>query len=190
MSNKVKAIETICDLVIESASCDETFGLMNLLADGCRNHFLSQLHSWVALPEVKQSPALLSKVLRAKDFGDRLAPYPDNYTVKMQPFNYGYVYVIKHESKPIYKIGKTINPKNRINDFRIVLPYDITPICLIRTNEYHMLEYDLHSYCEYFRIRGEWFELPDDELKPIMAFSIPPYNTYIYDNVYSLAVQS
>lgn len=80
---------------------------------------------------------------------------------RMNKSRAGYVYVIKSMTDDTYyKIGRTNNPERRMRKFNVVLPFEITPVCLIKTNDMYKLESDLHTKYAQYRADGEWFKLP------------------------------
>lgn len=80
----------------------------------------------------------------------------------------GFVYVIKNDAG-LYKIGKTINPKDRIKIFSVKLPFDIEYTMVIRTKDYSSLETKLHKRFAHKRKRGEWFTLSEDDIERLRA---------------------
>lgn len=75
----------------------------------------------------------------------------------------GYVYVIKSPTGA-YKIGRTIDPDNRLKTFSVKLPFEVEYLYVIPTCDPRGLEGELHNKFKDKRINGEWFSLDDDDL--------------------------
>jgi hypothetical protein len=76
----------------------------------------------------------------------------------------GEIYVI--ENNGFYKIGKTTNVENRIKQFETssALPYTL----IYKTTKhkyYHYFEKFLHRKFKHKHIKGEWFNLSEDDIK-------------------------
>lgn len=82
----------------------------------------------------------------------------------------GYIYLIEGQPNH-YKIGKTVNPKERIGTLGVQLPYPIQVIHLIPVDNMTAAEQYLHSQFGDKRIRGEWFELDAQEVAFIKSIS-------------------
>jgi hypothetical protein len=79
----------------------------------------------------------------------------------------GYVYLIGDTDFGIYKIGRTVNHRNRINGLRkqeVKLPFRMDLIHLITTDCIVCLERLLHDMYHYCRLQGEWFRLELEEI--------------------------
>lgn len=81
----------------------------------------------------------------------------------------GYIYVLR--SPYGYKIGKTKNPTKRLNHFGVKLPFETEVIILKETKNYHLTERELHEKFMHKRIRGEWFQLNERDLKYIRSIN-------------------
>lgn len=68
----------------------------------------------------------------------------------------GFLYVIRVGD--LYKIGKTVNTKNRIRG--MALPEKPEIICTIETPDRHLTERTWHKTFKEYRRHGEWFQLP------------------------------
>lgn len=75
------------------------------------------------------------------------------------------IYVARHEHGHI-KIGKSDNPVSRINSLQTACPYEIT-LCTTITVEgdWHVVEAALHDAYVDRRLRGEWFDIPEYEVR-------------------------
>lgn len=80
----------------------------------------------------------------------------------------GFVYLIRSETG-YYKIGRTVNPENRIRTFSVRLPFRIEYEHLIKCADQIALEKELHTKFADKRIDGEWFELTPDDVAYIKS---------------------
>jgi hypothetical protein len=81
----------------------------------------------------------------------------------------GYIYVMRlHVSDNIfecpYKIGQSVNPTIRRSQIGIVMPYEISVVKMIRTNDMDWCEALFHESFERDRMQGEWYRLDEDGL--------------------------
>lgn len=83
----------------------------------------------------------------------------------------GYVYLIQELNDGHFKIGRTRNPNNRLETFGVKLPAKIDYICLIPTEDTHLLENNLHWLFKHRHVAGEWFALSDDDVASIVALA-------------------
>ena len=81
------------------------------------------------------------------------------------------VYFIKHRNMKAVKIGFTQedNPDKRIRDFEVASPFGIVNLGYIITDDAKQLEKKLHELYSDLHIKGEWYELSDDEVYAIIA---------------------
>ena len=70
----------------------------------------------------------------------------------------GVIYILKADNG-LYKIGKTSNPDKRLPRLAIQLPYQITVVRTIWTDDIDGLESGLHHRFADKRAHGEWFRL-------------------------------
>lgn len=76
--------------------------------------------------------------------------------------------MLKAHDSSFIKIGLTKNLKGRINNIQTGCPYRLSFYAGVRTDRAREFEKELLSYFSKFNVRGEWFELPDDELFELM----------------------
>ena len=86
---------------------------------------------------------------------------------KLKPIS-GYVYIIQSDYG--YKIGKTTDIKQRLNDFGVKLPFKHWLHSYVYTENYSELEKELHDYFSDIRLNGEWFDLKDADFEEIDIF--------------------
>ena len=83
----------------------------------------------------------------------------------------GFVYLIKHSEKPLYKIGITVNPEVRIKGFNSGLPFTVEEICTIATDDMRKMELNLHNKYLDKRVNGEWFALEPADVEYIKSLA-------------------
>jgi len=83
----------------------------------------------------------------------------------------GYVYLIQSPTNA-YKIGRTINPADRIHTFSVKLPFEVEYLAVIPTDDMHQLETNLHARFADQRIDGEWFDLSDEDVAYIKSLEV------------------
>ena len=88
----------------------------------------------------------------------------------------GYIYAI--ESNGLLKIGKSTRPEKRINELKTANPAELNIVCIVECNDMTWLEQNLHNVFEGSRVRGEWFDISDDELKQALAELFPDAEQY------------
>lgn len=79
----------------------------------------------------------------------------------------GFVYVIR--SKYGFKIGKTVNLKDRTRLFAVKLPFSISVEHAAWFEDYTFAERSFHLRFKSKRLEGEWFDLSDGELDQIKS---------------------
>lgn len=110
----------------------------------------------------------------------------------------GFVYVWGGEG--IYKIGKAKNPQSRIQQFP-VMPYPCDFAHILPSTTASVLERYLHFYFTSKKLRGEWFQLAEEDLItiPQLAIDAPTSfealqtlkdETILSENVNALRTQS
>lgn len=84
---------------------------------------------------------------------------------KRQEKREAWVYLLRSVSGH-YKIGRAIDPNNRLKTFHVMLPFEVEFDCLIKSDdsEYVTLERSLHKRFADKRINGEWFALDSDDV--------------------------
>ncbi|GLV66648.1 hypothetical protein Bmyc01_53170 [Bacillus mycoides] len=89
-----------------------------------------------------------------------------NISDEIQPLTSpnGYIYLIKEYITNTYKIGRTSNPKNRLDIFNVKLPFKWDLVALYSTRNMIILESNLHELFTKKRKNGEWFNLDEDDL--------------------------
>ena len=79
----------------------------------------------------------------------------------------GEVYLIKANN--FYKIGATSNVKRRISEISTSIPFEISIITTITTDDMYKLEASLHDRFSEKRVNGEWFILEQSDVDYICS---------------------
>ena len=86
-----------------------------------------------------------------------------------EPVKCSFVYVIKTPYSEFgYKVGKSDNPVNRGQAIGLTLPFEtelIKTFIIDSGREALAIEAAIHEYFKYKKIRGEWFNLNDNDLQ-------------------------
>jgi len=88
--------------------------------------------------------------------------------------NDGFVYVINSEGNPLYKIGLSKNPTQRLESLQHACPIPLTFRFLWRTSDMNLVEKCLHKRFETKRKHGEWFKLDSLDLHEIEQLMTQP----------------
>lgn len=83
----------------------------------------------------------------------------------------GYVYLIKSPSGH-YKIGRTVNPNDRLRMFGVQLPFEVEIIALIKSDDHKRLEASLHQTYNDKRVNGEWFALSPEDVDYVKSLAV------------------
>jgi hypothetical protein len=87
----------------------------------------------------------------------------------------GWVYIL--EAHPnIYKIGRSRDYKTRHKMLSITLPFEVKVKSAIVTDDMIFGEELLHRMYERYRMKGEWFNLPNEEVDKLSGV----YSMYWY----------
>lgn len=82
----------------------------------------------------------------------------------------GFVYLIQSISGA-YKIGRTVNPNNRMATFTVKLPFEVEYVCVIQCEDMYSLERQLHTQFANKRVNGEWFNLSPEDVEYIKGLA-------------------
>jgi len=88
------------------------------------------------------------------------------------PPKVGYVYFLQIDNK-LTKIGRSINPKDRINQICSQIPFESKINYIIKTSDYIQLEMKFHELFKSKRKHGEWFKLITKDIVKIKLKSFP-----------------
>ena len=76
----------------------------------------------------------------------------------------GFVYLARNGNTHWYKIGISKQPYRRMTQLQVGTPLEITLVERVFTMDAPKLEKALHEYYQAYWMRGEWFDLPTDEV--------------------------
>lgn len=79
----------------------------------------------------------------------------------------GHVYIMVSDDGAYYKIGKSISPPRRLKEVSPKMPFGVTLLCAIKTDDMCKLEKTLHRRFKAKRCKGEWFKLTQGDLDAI-----------------------
>jgi len=84
----------------------------------------------------------------------------------------GFVYLLK--SPYGYKIGKTVNIRQRTQLFAVKLPFPTELLHYARFDDYTSAERRLHQRFHFKRLEGEWFDLNESDIAYIQTLGDTP----------------
>lgn len=87
--------------------------------------------------------------------------------IEIEEGHTGFVYLIKLGN--YYKIGITRNTKNRFNAFKF-MPFKFEVIKTAKVKDYENVEVLLHQMFKDYQIKGEWFNLTDENVNYIIDY--------------------
>lgn len=94
---------------------------------------------------------------------NKIAKFYNERGIKHNP---GYVYILSSDNG-LYKIGKSKDPKGRINTLKTASPVKIELYRLFMSSDMDDAEAMLHYMFSDFREIGEWFRLSEKELQEL-----------------------
>jgi len=81
------------------------------------------------------------------------------------------IYVARHEHGYV-KIGKSNTPVERIKALQTACPYHIRLYTTITVEgDWHVVEAALHEAYDDDQLRGEWFDIPHDEVRNLVEIT-------------------
>ena len=86
----------------------------------------------------------------------------------------GYVYLIN--AGEFYKIGISRNINQRVTKLSTLPPFNITLVCIIKTDDMMGLEKELHETFSEKRVNGEWFTLSGEDVSYIIGLSLEAHH--------------
>lgn len=110
--------------------------------------------AWEVLPESWRT--------KADEYLDRLRAEWDERSIPPD----GYVYIVRSESG-FCKIGRSVDPNDRVKTFGVLLPFEVDFELLIPHFNHRSLERELHMKYASRRAGGEWFALTEEDINEI-----------------------
>lgn len=83
-------------------------------------------------------------------------------------FSTGYVYLLQSPTGA-YKIGRSRDPQSRLRTFQVKLPFEVSYVAVIQSENMYSLERELHNRFEQQRVNGEWFNLSPEDVEYIKS---------------------
>lgn len=83
----------------------------------------------------------------------------------------GYIYVIQAVGTVRYKIGKSIDPHNRLTNLSKQAPYRLKLVFSFTVKDMSKAEKQLHQYFVDKRVNSEWFELSDADVEHLKSWT-------------------
>ena len=78
-----------------------------------------------------------------------------------------FVYLVRMETQPIYKIGYSTSVPRRMSQFGVLLPFPYRLEFALRVGGARTAESSLHELFQHRRMNGEWFRLDDRDVSNI-----------------------
>lgn len=77
----------------------------------------------------------------------------------------GYVYLLQPIGHNIYKIGCTTNLERRLKGYKSLYKFPVEFIAHIHYEDYQQAEQQWHTKYDKYHLVGEWYVLPDSEVR-------------------------
>jgi len=88
--------------------------------------------------------------------------------------NPGYVYVLEDYDNGLVKIGRSKNPNKRISELIVGNAGTIITLNKIFCKDYVQGEKYLQSILNRYRLKGEWYSIPEEVIEWIRSFDTDP----------------
>lgn len=86
----------------------------------------------------------------------------------------GTVYIIQIKGTSFFKIGVTKGlAEHRLKYFQTYYPFELNVVHVINCDNAYRLEWSLHQKYNIKRVRGEWFDLSDQDIIEIKNIKWP-----------------
>jgi hypothetical protein len=82
--------------------------------------------------------------------------------------DYGYVYLIEAIGR--HKIGISGDAKSRLNSIKSTLPCEMKVINIVNAPNYKFHENLLHKIFSDKNVKGEWFDLSDENVSEVVEY--------------------
>ena len=98
-----------------------------------------------------------------------MATTTEDYKAKAEPFlkpknligNQGYICIAEIPETGHTKVGRSKTPTRRIKHFDTIMPLEVRVVSWFYADDYVAAEAWLHDYLKDYRIKGEWFDIPE-----------------------------
>jgi len=102
----------------------------------------------------------------------------------------GYIYIVHCKDSANYKIGKSTQPTYRVKSHQTSCPYELELEYHISVLNMTDVEHVVHGLYESKRVRGEWYELSEDDIEQIKAVLISVRGCLTYDECKTISKQT
>lgn len=83
----------------------------------------------------------------------------------------GYIYVVHAVNTDRYKIGKSVNPRNRLVSLSKQAPYKLKLLSSFAVQDMSKAEKQLHHHFVDKQVNSEWFQLSNDDIECFKSWS-------------------
>lgn len=83
----------------------------------------------------------------------------------------GYIYVVHAVDTELYKIGKSVNPNNRLASLSKQAPYRLKLLFSFAVKDMSRAEKQLHQHFVDKQVNSEWFQLSSDDIEHLKSWS-------------------
>lgn len=80
-----------------------------------------------------------------------------------------YIYLAHAATTNMYKLGKTTNPKTRIDSLNTVCPYKVEYVYVVSVSDFTGSERIIHDKLKTYQANGEWYSLSAEWVKKVVA---------------------
>lgn len=162
-----EAVLDIETLVREQVQRGVSEGIAQAVADGTATLKEVQTEKQRLEEQLRQLDVAEQRIKAREELEERREQ--EKATRKASKTTCGFVYVVKQVGGEHYKIGRTVDPDDRLNTFNVKLPFPVEFEILLKCEDMYKLESELHARYVDKRTRGEWFSLNTDDLEAIRS---------------------
>jgi hypothetical protein len=128
--------------------------------------FRSRVDDWMVLATRQDSFPVSQMGIAIIDFIRQLKKQEVPQVQPLPKARPGFVYILKSDTGH-YKIGRAIDPENRLRTFGVKLPFKVEYELLIPSDDYIKLEAELHARFHIKHVSGEWFALVPEDIEAL-----------------------
>lgn len=99
----------------------------------------------------------------------------------------GYIYVVHAVNTDRYKIGKSVNPHNRLASLSKQAPYKLKLLFSFAVQDMSKTEKQLHQHFVDKQVNSEWFQLSSDDIEYLKSWSRSYQPRMLTDNLDALS---
>jgi prophage antirepressor-like protein len=180
MKNARQAVSQIDQKTIIHGNAIDTLGrrqIINYVNDSglyqliyrSRKSSIEKFKMWVThevLPSIRKTGKYCIPDEETKNFTEFIFSKLQLLKTNVKKKNYVYLLFSEHG----VKIGYSLNPKERISQISVQMPFEITRIENFEVENMSYAEGMLHERYKNKRLNGEWFNLSDKDIDEIIEF--------------------